>query len=70
MLGVVAALFGLLFAFIIVIAYQNYTDAQGKVTGEADALAAVVRDSGARRERVVETRFLMAAGGRFQTFGA
>jgi Protein of unknown function (DUF4239) len=47
MLGVVAALFGLLFAFIIVIAYQNYTDAQANVTGEADALAAVVRDSGA-----------------------
>jgi Protein of unknown function (DUF4239) len=53
MLGVVAALFGLLFAFIIVIAYQNYTDAQANVTGEADALAAVVRDSGAlpRAER-------------------
>jgi hypothetical protein len=56
MLGVVAALFGLLFAFIIVIAYQNYTDAQGNVTDEADALAAVVRDSGAlpqkERDRV------------------
>ena len=47
MLGVVAALFGLLLAFIIVIAYQNYTDAQSNVTGEADALAAIVRDSGA-----------------------
>jgi uncharacterized protein DUF4239 len=47
MLGVVAALFGLLFAFIIVIAYQNYSDAQSNVTDEADALAAVVRDSGA-----------------------
>ena len=47
MLGVVAALFGLLFAFIIVIAYQNYSDAQGNVAAEADALAAVVRDSGA-----------------------
>src|SRR4029077_10282429 len=56
MLGVVAALFGLLFAFIIVIAYQNYSDAQGNVTDEADALAAVVRDSGAlpqkERDRV------------------
>lgn len=47
MLGVVAALFGLLFAFVIVIAYQNYTDAQSNVSNEADALAAVVRDSGA-----------------------
>jgi len=56
MLGVVAALFGLLLAFIIVIAYQNYTDAQSNVTGEADALAAIVRDTGAfsqpERERV------------------
>jgi Protein of unknown function (DUF4239) len=56
MLGVVAALFGLLLAFIIVIAYQNYADAQSNVTGEADALAAIVRDSGAfqptERDRV------------------
>ena len=56
MLGVVAALFGLLLAFIIVIAYENYTDAQSNVTGEADALAAIVRDSAAfppsERERV------------------
>ncbi len=56
MLGVVAALFGLLLAFIIVIAYQNYADAQTNVTGEADALAAIVRDSGAfqptERDRV------------------
>ena len=42
MLGVVAALFGLLFAFIIVIAYQNYTDAQSNVTGEADASLTVI----------------------------
>src|SRR4029077_7552299 len=56
MLGVVAALFGLLFAFVIVIAYQNYTDAQSNVSNEADALAAMVRDSGAfpqpQRDRV------------------
>ena len=56
MLGVVAALFGLLFAFIIVIAYQNYSDAQSNVSDEADALAAIVRDSGAfpqpQRDRV------------------
>ena len=56
MLGVVAALFGLLFAFIIVIAYQNYSDAQSNVHNEADALAAIVRDSGAfpasERDRV------------------
>ena len=47
MLGVVAALFGLLLAFIIVIAYQNYGDTQSSVSSEADALAAIVRDSGA-----------------------
>ena len=56
MLGVVAALFGLLFAFIIVIAYQNFSDAQGNVSDEADALGAIVRDSGAlpppERDRV------------------
>ena len=45
MLGVVAALFGLLLAFIIVIAYQNYGDTQSRVSDEADALAAIVRDS-------------------------
>ena len=37
MLGVVAALFGLLLAFIIVIAYQNYGDTQSSVSSEADA---------------------------------
>src|SRR6476469_5141860 len=46
-LGVVAALFGLLLAFIVVIAYQSYGDTQGDVSNEADALAAIVRDSGA-----------------------
>ena len=45
MLGVVAALFGLLLGFIIVISYQNYGDTQSSVSGEADALAAIVRDS-------------------------
>jgi hypothetical protein len=47
MLGVVAALFGLLLAFIVVIAYQNYGDTQNNVNSEAGALAAIVRDSGA-----------------------
>ncbi len=47
MLGVVAALFGLLLAFIVVISYQNYGDTQTNVSNEADALAAIVRDSGA-----------------------
>ena len=47
MLGVVAALFGLLLAFVVVIAYQSYGDAQSNVTDEADALAAIVRDSDA-----------------------
>ena len=39
MLGVVAALFGLLLAFIIVIAYQNYGDTQGRVSDEAERYA-------------------------------
>jgi len=47
MLGVVAALFGLLLAFIVVISYQNFGDTQSSVSSEAGALAAVVRDSGA-----------------------
>ena len=51
MLGVVAALFGLLLAFIVVIAYQNFGDSQGNVSNEADALAAIVRDSGAFPQR-------------------
>jgi hypothetical protein len=47
MLGVVAALFGLLLAFIVVITYQNYGDTQSNVSNEADALAAIVRNSAA-----------------------
>ena len=45
MLGVVGALFGLLLAFVIVIGYQNLLDADANVSQEADALAAIVRDS-------------------------
>jgi hypothetical protein len=45
MLGVVAALFGLILAFVIVIAYQNFLDAQSNVSREADALASIARDS-------------------------
>lgn len=47
MLGVVAALFGLLLAFVIVIAYQNYLAAQANLSREADSLSSIVRDSGA-----------------------
>src|SRR3954471_21258436 len=47
LLGVVAALFGLLLAFIVVIAYQNYGDTQSNVSNEAGALATIVRDSAA-----------------------
>jgi hypothetical protein len=50
LLGVVAALFGLLLAFIVVIAYQNYGDTQSNVSNEADALATIVRDSHALRQ--------------------
>jgi Protein of unknown function (DUF4239) len=47
MLGVVAALFGLILAFVIVIAYQNFLDANSNVSQEADSLASIVRDSAA-----------------------
>ena len=47
MLGTVAAVFGLLLAFVIVIAYQNYLDAADNVSQEAAALSAIVRDSAA-----------------------
>ena len=45
MLGVVASLFGLLLAFVIVIEYQNFGSAQDNVGQEADSLAAIARDS-------------------------
>jgi len=45
MLGVVASLFGLLLAFVIVIEYQNFGSAQDNVGQEADSLAAITRDS-------------------------
>src|SRR4051794_27830071 len=44
-LGVVAALFGLLLAFVIVIEFQNFDSAQSNVDQEADSLAAITRDS-------------------------
>jgi hypothetical protein len=50
MLGVVAALFGLLFAFVVIIAYQNFLDANDDVRREADSLASIVRDSTAFSE--------------------
>ena len=47
MLGVVASLFGLLLAFVIVIEYQNFGSAQDNVGQEADSLAAITRDTDA-----------------------
>ena len=44
-LGVVSALFGLFLAFVIVIEFQNFDSAQSNVGQEADALAAITRDS-------------------------
>jgi hypothetical protein len=44
-LGVVAALFGLFLAFVIVIEFQNFDGAQSNVDQEADSLAAITRDS-------------------------
>lgn len=47
MLWVAATLFGLLLAFVIVIGYQNFLDADASVSTEADALSSIVRDSAA-----------------------
>ena len=47
MLGVVAALFGLLLAFVIIIAYENFLETSADVSREADSLASLVRDSDA-----------------------
>ena len=44
-LGVVASLFGLLLAFVIVIEFQAFNAASDNVQTEADGLAAIVRDS-------------------------
>jgi hypothetical protein len=45
MLGVLATLFGLLLAFVVVIEFQNHDDARANVETEADALASIVRDT-------------------------
>lgn len=45
MLGVVAALFGLFLAFVIIIAYQNYLSAGSNISRETESLSAIVRDS-------------------------
>jgi hypothetical protein len=45
MLGVVASLFGLLLAFVIVIEFEAFNSATDNVQTEADDLAAIVRDS-------------------------
>lgn len=47
MLGVVAAVFGLLLAFVIIIAYQNFLEADDNASREAAALSSIVRDSAA-----------------------
>ena len=45
MLGVVASLFGLLLAFVVVIEFQAFSSAGDNVQTEADDLGAIVRDS-------------------------
>src|SRR3954447_26693369 len=47
MLGVVAALFGLLLGFVIIITYENFLERSADVSREADPLASLVRDSAA-----------------------
>jgi hypothetical protein len=49
MLGSIAALFGLLLAFVIVVEFENFQAAESSVSQEADDLAALVRDSDAFR---------------------
>jgi len=45
MLGVVASLFGLLLAFVVVIEFQAFSAAGDNVQTEADGLAAIARDT-------------------------
>jgi hypothetical protein len=45
MMGVVASLFGLLLAFVVVIEFQTFSSAGDNVQTEADDLGAIVRDS-------------------------
>ena len=45
MIGVVASLFGLLLAFVVVIEFQAFSSAGDNVQTEADDLGAIVRDS-------------------------
>jgi hypothetical protein len=45
MLGVVATVFGLLLAFVVVLTFQSYGDAGANARQEADALAQILRDS-------------------------
>jgi len=45
MLGVVASMFGLVLAFVVVLAFQGYDDAEASVRQEADGISQIVRDS-------------------------
>ena len=45
MVGIVATLFGLLLAFVVVLAFEAYSDAEDNVRLEADSLAQILRDS-------------------------
>ena len=53
MMGVVASLFGLLLAFVVVIEFQTFSSAGDNVQTEADDLGAIVRDSYAFGNRAV-----------------
>jgi hypothetical protein len=61
LLGVVATMFGLLLAFVVVITFQSYGDAGENARQEADAVAQIVRDSGAFSP-ADRARVSMAAG--------
>jgi hypothetical protein len=53
MLGVVAALFGLLLAFVIITAYENFIEAGADVNREADSLASMCATAPRSRRRTV-----------------
>src|SRR4051812_15881071 len=50
MLGVVAALFGVMLAFVNIVAYENFLETKADVGREADALAALMRDGAAYQQ--------------------
>jgi hypothetical protein len=73
LLGSSAALFGLLLAFVIIIAYENFLEASADVSPEADSLASIACDSAVFPEPEgdrVRRRENVCASGRRRRMGA